>query len=183
MDGQGEVSPDGGWWWSGSAWVTTGSQGASSPWQRWVDTFTRRDRLALLAWVVGAPCAAAGVVALVAVTLGQNAAGWAAVITVALWAFVGGAAVRPNGRWFELVILAVVVAGIVSMTGLVIGTSSSQGCGGSTTTGSECDTAYGLGVMFFFVFALPLLTGVAAIGRLTRLASRRLSHRWRSQST
>ena len=138
----------------------------------WMWDGRRSDSVAAACWLILVPC----VLALVTLALARyghlTATGVLVVVVVAygVWAFIGGALVRPRGRWREIFLVA---CGLVAFVGLVdVIAFAVVSAVGPRTAGDDDGVAVGLVMLVFVVFPPTLL--LVALGRLVRRGVARL---------
>jgi hypothetical protein len=176
---RGALSPDGRWVWDGTRWVAAISADARWFWNRaqWVPVSVPRQRFwqpawrtsdtwALVVWLIAVPVVIAGTIVGLATLAPLTPVGVlvGVIAAYAVLACIGGATVRPDGRWSEtlaltgalmaLIVLAWIVASVVA--------SSTQ----QPQPGDDDAAAIGL-FLTLFVLSPPTLLAVA-IGKLIR---------------
>jgi hypothetical protein len=158
------ISSDGLWRWNGSGWVAVPVRRRPS----WQPAWERHDTVTVSLWLLAVPAA----LALVTLGVGRlgrlTAVGWlaATIAAYAAWAFIGGAVVRPQGRWPEVLLIAGALVAFVALVDIAAFTVVAAV--GRDQAGDDDGVAVGLVMLFVFVFPPTVLP--VAIGRLLRRA-------------
>ena len=155
------VSGDGRWRWNGFSWVGRPHHRKPS-WHGW----ERHDTVATMLWLLAVPAV------LALVTLGVGWLGrftsveWleATIAAYAVWALIGGAVVRPQGKWPEVLLIAGALVAFVAL--IYFGAFMAVAAAGRDEAGD--DNAAAVGILLLFVFVLPPTVLSVAIGRLLR---------------
>ena len=149
--------------WSGTAWEPIGSETSPSTWH---PPWGLRDTFGLLAWLVVVPTAMVLLLLGVWKVLGLDAtqlviAGSAGYV---VWASIGGAIVRPRGRFRDIAIITAIVLLV-----LIAVPSEWFAAADETKNGGQGqDIGAGFGIALLFAVAFPPTLTLAALGRVGR---------------
>ena len=153
-------------WWTGTTWAADVKDDGflrSLPWLRWC------------VWL--APMAVVGFVCFgrmeVKAAVHPERWFWAALVAIFLLTVLGSAATNRDHGWLAMLVFSVAVAAAIALTILATAApATSASCAGT----SDCDTSFGLGLLFLVAaFTIPAFA-FAALGTLVARLLRSRSH-------